>query len=64
VQIALDVILWAAYNNVNLDDPRFDPCDDVLEDIEAAIPRVLPLEKEVREAVFLTVSSMARVTIS
>lgn len=64
MEIALDVILWAAYNNINLDDPRFDPCDDVLEDIAGAIPRVLPLEKEDREAVFVTVSSMARMTIS
>jgi hypothetical protein len=61
--MAVDMILWAAYNNVNVDDPRFETCDNFKGDMEAAIPRVLPLEKEDREIVVLKVSSWAHMTI-
>lgn len=60
----MDMILWAAYNNVNLDDPRIATCDDFKEDMEAAIPRVLPLDKEHREIVVMKVSGWAHATIS
>jgi hypothetical protein len=62
--MAVDVILWAAYNNVDFDDPRFVACDNFKRDMEAAIPRTLRLEKLEREIVVLQVARMAHETIA